>query len=178
MASLGFRFLNNARPGATFASARASLASAAQNSAAYKALDMTVKGNLIAVPLIAFSAAGAPRGERVSRLAAEVSGVAVYPAMAAAISLFIPGGPLLGAGARAIIATLAAAIPNMYFVENANRAFSKISRAEQRIMRIETGGNYQDSATAQAFRFNSLNEMSSAFQSSRTWLGREAFMLR
>ena len=177
LANLGFRF-RFAKPAGTYQGIRTATANFVKNSATVKALDMTVKGNLISVPLIAFTAATAPRGERASTVAAETAGVLIYPVMAAAIAAVIPEGVLLTAGVRATIAMLAAAIPNMTFVEGANRAFSQISRSEKRIMRIETGGNHQDSETARAFRFNSLNEMSSAFQSSRTWLGREAFLLK
>jgi hypothetical protein len=187
MANLGFQpftglFRQPSRlarhPGWALATVKQAGRQVAKTSAVYHALDMTVKGNLLSVPLVAFAAASAPRGERASRVAAETAGILAYPVMAAAIAALLPEGVLLTASVRATIAMLAAAMPNMAFVESANRVFSHVSRAEQRTLRIETGGNYQDSETAQAFRFNSVNEMSSAFQASRTWLGREAVFLK
>ncbi len=153
-------------------------ARAVENTAPYKALDMTLKGNLISVPIVALMAATAPPGERAATVAAETAGVFTFPLFVAGIAALLPGGRFLSPGVRAFAATLGAAFPNMWLTENANRAFSRISHLERRTLRVETGGDYDDTETAQAFRLRAASDLASAFQPSRTWLGREAFSLR
>jgi len=140
-------------------------------SAAHSAWDMTAKGNLIAVPLIAFSVANTAPGERLATLAGETASLATTIPMAMALAALLPSVPVL-------VTTAAAGFASTWFAEHVNRAFSRLSKTERRVKRLEMGGNYQDTETAAQFRMSAAMDMSSAFQGRRTWLGREAWTLR
>lgn len=59
----------------------------------------------------------------------------------------------------------------------AARSVRFMSNLDQNVRRIRMGGEYQDTATAQALRMAAARDMSSSFGSARRFLGREASYL-
>lgn len=133
-------------------------------------------------PLVAYSAGKAQRGETLPELASGVAGLSTMPMMtsltAGALRLIAPslGGPVSFIAVN-VAAILLSNKPNDWLRSSVFRKVRALSTFDRETRRLEMGGQYQDNQTNRAFRSAAIQEMSSAFQNSRSYLGREALFL-
>jgi len=132
---------------------------------------------MLSTPMIAYSAAKADRGEMLAEASSQAVGLATYPALSGLASAVTAGmGPL--PKAAAMIASIAlAATPAAHLERSVFRAVRSFTQMEHRIRSLETGGDYRDSATAEALRMRAVSEMTGGLQTARTYLGREAALM-
>jgi hypothetical protein len=132
------------------------------------------------VPQIAFSTTRAQRGEVLSTIAATSVGIASYPTLSAvinpAVRFLLPFS--IGATGTAVLASMIAVIPAYQIGKAAMAGVRYFNSFGYKLRRIEMGGDYQDSATAQNLRMKAISDMSSAMSYSRRWLGNEAQFMR
>lgn len=136
-------------------------------------------GAAAALPLIAFSAAHAPRGRMLETATSGLASAGAYPlfsgAMAAGLSLMIPGA---APAAIAVAGTVLALYPSLALAGFAGRQFRRFSELDRKVRRLEMGGSMADSPNMRALRFRSLQEMSGSIITARRFLGNEALFLR
>lgn len=135
---------------------------------------------MIGVPVMLYEAAKAQRGEKVGYMSAAGAGVSVFPAATTAAALmcsFIPGvGPVTRLAAPFVAAILAhtpaAALEKL--VRKGVRTFNQWERATRR---LECGGDYVDTETAQNYRLTAVRDMNAALVPARRVLGQEALLM-
>lgn len=135
-------------------------------------------GALLGTPPITYGMRSRPRGDFLSNTVGWAVGLTttlmggflLAPALRFAAPLL--GGP--GSRAASMILTSYGALGLGTFAARAVRSFSSLDRE---VRRIRQGGDYQDTASAQALRSAAVRDMSSAFGASRRFLGREATYL-
>jgi hypothetical protein len=134
------------------------------------------------MPLVAYSAGKAQRGEKLSTLASGTAGLATLPMMAGwgtnAFRLVAPtlGGPA-GAVAGFLAGALLSATPNEWLRSGVFRSMRLLTDRGRSLRRLEMGGDYRDTETAAAMRQAAVQEMTGTRQATRTWLGQEAAFL-
>ena len=131
-------------------------------------------GAMIGLPFAAYDAANQERGEKLPTLAGRTLGLMTLPLTAGAFTSGLCLIPGIGPGAAAIVGAVAALYPNARFQDVAARAFRRFSRLEQDVRRLEMGGRYVDSASAEASRMAAIQEMNATLVASRRYLGQEA----
>jgi hypothetical protein len=133
---------------------------------------------LFGAPLVAFELANSKRGEMLPTLATDVGGLVSQGILTAGImagmSVLLPGiGTGIGAG---LAATLIASGPNSLIEKGIGRSVRSFTQLSQHVRRLEMGGDYQDTESAQRQRFLGIQEMNAAVQTSRRYLGQEALL--
>jgi hypothetical protein len=137
----------------------------------------------ILMPLIAYSASKAQRGEKLAELASGSAGLLTFPTMTnlttGALKLVAPtiGGPVAWL-AVTVGGILFANEPNAWLRKSVFRSMRTLRGFDRQTRRLEAGGHYQDTKTAAAWRSSALREMSSTHQSARAYLGREAVLMQ
>lgn len=134
-------------------------------------------GSLFSVPLIAFSAATAQRGEKLSAATAAASSIATFPAIQGVIAAGLSLIPGIGQGGAIFLSMFAAAYPSGLvdtFVSRSVRTFSQFGLKQRR---LETGQSWVDTEFAAQTRYNAQMELSASIQSTRRYLGQEAQIL-
>lgn len=145
---------------------------------AHNAQEVGIKGTIWSAPLIPFEIANAPKGYKLSDgLSKSVSDLVITPSFTTIAYIGLAClVPEIGAGWLVTIAASAIAAPAAAFVETRlNRAFRTFRDYDKTQRRLQLG--YQDSALAQTYRQNALQELTGAFSSSRRYLGNEARFL-
>ena len=143
----------------------------------YKGMRFAGAGLALAVPLAAFNAAHAPRGQMLSVAVGEGTGyisTALFAGAASAALCLIPG---IGLPAAAILGTLAATGPGSYFGGTAARAFRMFSNINKSVRHLEMGGAYIDTENAQRQRFIAIQDMNASLIPGRRYLGQEALLM-
>lgn len=129
---------------------------------------------------VAFSSARVHRGEVLPTATGVAAGIVSFPALAnviaPAVRWFITPFAL-GATGTGMVASLLAIKPAFGIGRAVASSIRWFSTIDYQARHIEMGGNYSDTDTALALRMRAVNEMSSAFGSSRRWLGNESEFL-
>jgi hypothetical protein len=132
------------------------------------------------VPQIAFASARTQRGEVLSTFTDNSVGIASYPALSAVIGaslrFLLPAA--FGVAGTAAMASVLAIVPAYGLGKAAASGVRYFNSFGYRLRRIEMGGDYEDTATAQNLRMKAVSDMSSAMSYSRRWLGNEAAFMR
>lgn len=131
-------------------------------------------GNMLSLPFIAYEAATAQRGEVIPTATGRVAGLMAYPALAGVMAAGVAMMPGVGVAAAGLIAGLMALYPNALLEDGISRRIRVLSNAARQVRRLEMGGAYEDTETAQRQRMLAVQEMSSTMQISRRYLGQEA----
>jgi hypothetical protein len=142
-----------------------------------ESLHWSVFGNQIMLPLVAYSASKAQRGEMLATFGSEVIGWGTHGVLSLATTAalhLVPGFGMLPVGARAAIGSIAAGIVNTRVTERIHKGFTLLNSAERRIQRLEFGGDCQDTETASAMRMAAVRDMNSTMGARRRFLGNEA----
>lgn len=150
--------------------------------AAGRSMRDSAMGNSIFLPVFAYLASKEEPGEKLAGFAPEMIGIGantlLSPAVTLCMSAFIPGFSALPVGARSMIGMLTSAfVLNAPITEKMGLMIRRATKATYQKRSLEMGGNFRDSASAANQRAAALQEMSSAFGSSRRYLGREALLL-
>lgn len=140
----------------------------------YKGISDGSKGNLMFMPLVAYEVGTAQRGEQIATASGRIGGMMTYPALAgfaAAGIALIPGVNLAAAG---ILAGIVAMYPNSLLENSVIRKINWLSQTGKNIRHAELGGSYFDTDYAKNTRQLHMQELSSAIQPARRYLGSEA----
>lgn len=120
---------------------------------------------LVSAPMIAYAASRSQRGDMLADVSAKTASLVGVPVFATAIGA-MTGNPVLGLALGLL--------PTQDFERRVYRSVRYFTQWERSSKRLETGGSYQDTDTAAALRLRSMQEMSGALGSTRSFLGREA----
>lgn len=129
------------------------------------------------VPLMAFEASNAPKGQKIASLTGQSASLLMYPVLAGIASVglcFIPGiGPI----AASILAATLAYYPDAVLGENVSRKVRSLSEFGLKRRHLDMGGNYQDTLTAERQRLIAIQNMNAALLPGRRYLGQEALLM-
>jgi len=135
---------------------------------------------LVAMPAMLYSAARAPRGEKVGTFAAVGSSLAVCPGAAGAAALtaaFLPGIGPVAAMAMPFVAAALAYTPASRLEQILRQGVRTFNQWEKSTRRLECGGDYRDTELASNQRRAAISEMNSALVPARRVLGQEALLM-
>jgi hypothetical protein len=140
------------------------------------------KNASVLLPFVGYAAGNAQRGERLPELAAGFAGLMSLPATADltthALKFLVPGlGGPMGFLVYTVGGILLSNYPNELLRQTVGRAMRVLSGTDRRVQRLEMGGGWKDSRQSAQLRQESLQDMSAAFQNTRTYLGREAALM-
>jgi len=133
-----------------------------------------MSGLMLGLPFAAADAARQKPGERLPTLAGRTMALTTFPVMSAAFATGLMLVPGIGPVAAAVLAPLAALYPNAMFGRSLARGFREMSQFSRNVRRLEMGGDYQDTLSAQASRMSAIQEMNATMAASRRFLGQEA----
>jgi len=132
-------------------------------------------GALLGLPPITYANRRPPRGEFLAGVTGWTVGLVTTAglcfSLAPALRFFAP--ILRGPGSK-VAGALLVGYGALGLGKFAARSVRFMSNLDQNVRRIRMGGDYQDTATAQALRMAAARDMSSSFGSARRFLGREA----
>lgn len=140
----------------------------------------TVLGGSLSLGLMGLEVSRASRGEVIPTLAGTGIGLVSSPITSAATSAAVIGlASTIGCSppGLAIAAGLAAMYLDVAVMRGASSGVRYLNEAGRKVRHFETGGNYNDTSVARNLRYQSINEMSGAVSSARSYLGREASYL-
>jgi hypothetical protein len=132
------------------------------------------------VPMIAYEAGHAQRGEVLPTALGRTVGLMTFPALSGALAA---GGAMAatalglsvpGIGAFAVLASI---YPDVMIGNSINRSIRSLTAAGRQVHHLEFGGSFQDTDTARQMRNYALYEMSGATSASRRYLGQEAALM-
>lgn len=127
------------------------------------------------IPFVAYAAGKSQPGERLATIAGGASGLTVQPFLTAgtmsALRLVAPALPVAAAAFAAVVLSIYPSISLGQFVTRKVRTFTKM---QERVRRIEMGGDFRDSETSKELRFQAIQDMSSSRVARRQFLGQEA----
>jgi hypothetical protein len=116
------------------------------------------------MPIVAYSAGKAPRGEKLAELSSGLAGLTTFPWMtdACAAGLRFMLMPSIG-GPVGKLAILAGSIvltngPNEWLRKSVFRSVRTLQQFGRKTRHLEMGGNYRDTETSQAWRLSSLRK--------------------
>jgi len=135
---------------------------------------------MLGLPVMLYSAARAPRGDKLGEFAATGAAVAVYPAATTAASLmaaFIPGVGPITAMAAPFVAAVLAQTPAEGLERLVRRGVRTFNQWERATRRLECGGDYQDTETAARQRMTAVRDMNASLVPARRVLGQEALLM-
>ena len=134
----------------------------------------------VLMPLVAYSAAKRERGEKLAELTSGMVGIATFPTMATAagavLKLVMPtfGGPI----AMLVGTVLLTTEPNEWLRKSVFRSMRTLQGFDRQTRRLEMGGDFGDTETSRAWRMSAIREMGATHQAARSYLGREAALMR
>ena len=134
----------------------------------------------VLMPLVAYSAAKRERGEKLAELTSGTVGIATFPTMATAagavLKLVMPtfGGPI----AMLVGTVLLTTEPNEWLRKSVFRSMRTLQGFDRQTRRLEMGGDFGDTETSRAWRMSAIREMGATHQAARSYLGREAALMR
>lgn len=134
-------------------------------------------GNMLSLPFIAYEVGHAQRGEAISVATGRLSGLVTYPVMTGLTLAVMAAIPGVNLAATPFIAAAIASFPNTMLEDKVISGVRLITDTARQIRRLEFGGSYQDSTSAQAIRELGIRELTGTMQSSRRYLGQEAALL-
>lgn len=126
---------------------------------------------------VAYQVATAQKGEVVPSLITGTISIGTFAATQAIITgglMLIPG---INVGVVTVLAMGLSMGASMEIDDKIMQTTKFLIGASQHIKRLEMGGNYQDTESAQTNRARALSEMSGSMQPARRYLGREAELL-
>lgn len=134
-------------------------------------------GSLWSIPLVAFSAAAAKRGEKLAAGTAAMASAATFPVIQGVVAAGLSLIPGIGPTSVVFLSMLGAAYPSSLvdnFVTRKIRTFTQFGKEART---LEFGQNFQDSEFAATRRYIAQAEMAATIQSTRRFLGQEAQIL-
>jgi hypothetical protein len=135
------------------------------------------EGTSFNIPIAAYAAATAPRGEKLAEgagLAASSLAFPVIEAGATAVIAMIPG---VGQGVAIVGGLLTAMGLSSPLEKGVSRLVRTLPEAGLRLRRLEMGGSLLFTEAAEQSQRQALYEMSGCFQAARRHLGREAELM-
>lgn len=137
-----------------------------------------VGNNIIfGIPLIAFEAAHAGRGEQLPVLGGRLAGLAVTPALTGIASAGLTALIGLPPAAATIGALLIAGYAGYLIEKPLIKTFSYISKAAYHSRSVGFGGDVQDTVSAHKLRQRALRALAGGLPPAKQWLGQEALIL-
>lgn len=134
-------------------------------------------GLAVGVPLAAFEAAAAPRGQKLSSLSGSAGSLIMYPPLAGVASVglsFIPGiGPI----AAIVLGSVLASYPDSLLGDSLSRKVRTFSEFGLRRRHLDMGGSYRDTLIAERQRQIAIQDMNAAMIPGRRYLGQEALLM-
>ena len=112
--------------------------------------------------------------------ASGAAGLMAFPPMTAVAGavLRMVAPSLLAGPACMIGGILLSSQPNEWLRKSVFRGLRELRNLDRNIRRMEFGGRYEDTETAQAMRMAAVHEMNAAHQAGRTYLGQcEALLM-
>lgn len=143
-------------------------------------------GLTVGMPLAAFAAGQARRGEVLATAASESVGLLAYPGLAAGttygLGMVMNVGTLFLPPPFNVLARAGVALGGLFLAAEMNRSltgtvftgFRELTKLDKNIRSLETGFGFKDTPEAQTCRLAAVRDMNSAFQPARAYLGQEA----
>ena len=135
-------------------------------------------GALLGMPSISYSFKHKPRGEFASFTAGWTVGLVTATTGAFLLAPALRfSAPLLSGPGSKVASALLVGYGSIGLGKFAARAVRTFANFDYNVRRLRMGGNYQDSATAQALRYSAVRDMGSTMGNPRSFLGNEARFL-
>lgn len=131
----------------------------------------------VGVPLAAFEAANAPKGQKISMLTGQTGGLLMYPALAGVASMGLSVIPGIGPITAVVLGSMLAAYPDNLLGNSLARKVRTFSEFGLRSRHLEMGGSYQDTLLAERQRQIAIQDMNATMIPGRRYLGQEALLM-